>query len=191
MVASNEPPKFLSISFHTKFFPFLLWQRLRPGKSENRSPLAEHVAEGVPMEFTILTVLSIGATFFGAGAALGKNSVIGWIFGILGVGGFIALLINSIRSQEGCRPSFDLLRIPVFFFFIILGITIGIYIGKLEHSCWLGILFGLTGLLAGYIVGILAGLWIQYLGWMAKIFDLLAGLAIIGVVILDLVLLFG
>jgi hypothetical protein len=36
-----------------------------------------------------------------------------------------------------------------------------------------------VGLLGGYVLGIFAGVWLQYLGWMAVIVSMLAGLAAI------------
>jgi hypothetical protein len=145
----------------------------------------------VPMEFTILTVLSAGAALFGFMAAMGKNSIWGCIFGIAGLGVFMALLVFSIRSQAGTRPSYESFSLAFFFLFPTLGIAIGIFMGALEHSRSLGLICSLAGLLAGYVPGIFAGLWIQRLGWIAKFLEMLAGVVMIGVVVLALVLFFG
>jgi hypothetical protein len=97
---SNNPPRFFSFAFHTHFFPSLLWRRLRPKKQEYQSPFSNHI----PMEFTILTILSMTAGVAGLVAGFGRGSIIGWGLGGLGVAGFLALLIGSIRSEMGNRP---------------------------------------------------------------------------------------
>lgn len=48
------------------------------------------------------------------------------------------------------------------------------------HSPWLGALVSLAGLIGGYVLGILAGLRLQHLGWLAVMVSMLAGLAAIG-----------
>ncbi len=187
----NESPTFLSWAFHLKFFPSILWRLLWPKKTELGPPLSGHLVNHVPMEFTILTILSAGAALFGFMAVIGNNSILGWVFGITGIGGFMALLVSSIRFQAGTRPSYESFSIAFFCFFLTLGIAIGIFIGALEHSRSLGLICCFAGLLPGYVSGIFAGLWIQRLGWIAKFLEMLAGVAIIGMVVLALVLLFG
>ena len=48
-----------------------------------------------------------------------------------------------------------------------------------------------AGLVAGYVLGILAGLGLQYLGWIAEWLDSLALPACVGMIVVDLVLLSG
>ena len=49
----KEPPGFLSLEFHTKFFPALLWRLLRPQKREYESTFAGHIT----LEYPVLTVI--------------------------------------------------------------------------------------------------------------------------------------
>jgi len=100
------------------------------------------------------------------------------------------LLINSILSRKD-PPNYENFLIGVFFFFMILGLTAGIFTGSLHHLLMLGLLAGTVGLIAGYLLGILAGLWFQYLGWVATLLNILAGLAVLGMFVVDIVLLFG
>jgi hypothetical protein len=118
------------------------------------------------------------------------GSVIGWILSGIGLAGIVAFFINSIFSRNG-PPSYDGFLAGIFFLFVSLGITSGVFIGALEHSFALGLLAGAGGLVAGYGIGILAGLWLQYLGWMAGLLNGMSYLAILGMFVVDLVLLAG
>ncbi len=162
----------------------MLWTRLRPKKTEETGVRFSHNTE-----FTILLVVCLILAVIGSSLAL-KGSVAGWILGILGVGGISAILVFSILSQAGAKPSYDAFLAGPFFFLVFLGLSIGIYIGKVEYSFSWGLLSGALGVFLGYVFGIFAGLWFQYLGWVASIVDMLLGLAIIGMMIVDLVLLF-
>lgn len=188
MVISNIPPKFLSLSFHTKFFPALLWQRFRTRKEEEyQSPFASHGQ----MEFIIaLTVCSV-LTAIGIPSAISEGSIIGWLIGGIGIAGILTLLILSVKSGLEGIPSYNDFLMGFFFFFITLGISAGIFNGSLKHSQSLMVWGSLSGLIAGYVIGIFAGLYMQYLGWIAVLLNTLAGVSIIGMVIVDLVLLFG
>jgi tryptophan-rich sensory protein len=186
MDTSNEKPRFLSLVFHLNFFPSLLWRQLRQKGDEYQPSFSNHV----PIEFTVLTVVSIAAGAFGFVSAFSTGSATGWIFGIAGLGIFLALLIKSIHSEKGHRPSFENFRTAIFLFFIFLGITIGLTAGIIyQLTFWQKILTGTTGLFAGYTAGIFAGLHIQRLGWIGRLFDVLALAAIAGMVILDIVML--
>ncbi len=188
MVLNNIPPKFLSLSFHTKFFPALLWQRLRPRKEEEyQSPFANHI----PMELIItLTICSV-LTAIGIPSAMSDGSIIGWLIVSIGVAGILALIIISVKSGLEEPPSYNDFLMGIFFFFVALGISAGIFNGSLKHSHLLMVLGSLTGLFAGYVIGIFTGLYMQYLGWIAVLLNTLAGVSIVGMVIVDLVLLFG
>ena len=87
-------------------------------------------------------------------------------------------------------PSYDGFLIGIFFFFIALGISAGAF-SMLSHSLPFGLLVGLGGLIAGYLLGIFAGLWLQYLGWLSEMVNGLAWLAVFGMFFVDLVLLAG
>jgi hypothetical protein len=184
MASNVTPPSILSIEFHTKFFPQLLWSRLRPKKTEQ-----EGIAFPPPMEFIMAPLVCVALAGVGLPWALNRGSIIGWILSIIGLGGLLAIFIFSILSQRGNRPTYDDFLIGVFFFFLFLGITAGICIGTFKHSLSLGLLSGTAGLFFGYVMGIFAGLWFQYLGWMAAFVNTLSGLAIGGMVIADLALL--
>jgi hypothetical protein len=76
-----------------------------------------------------------------------------------------------------------------FFFFLVFGLSAGVFIGALEHyPLFQCLLIGAAGLLAGYVMGILAGFGLQYIGWLA-VLDPLAGLIVSEVPVVDLVLL--
>jgi hypothetical protein len=141
------------------------------------------------LEFTILVLISKVAAIAGLGAGIYRGSIVGWGVGILGLAAFAFFLVGSIRSQMGTRPSFDSFGIGIFFFFVLLGITVGLFEGALHHSKPLAGWGGLAGFVAGYGTGILAGLGIQYLGWIGGLFSHLAVAGTVGLIVLDCVLL--
>ena len=102
----------------------------------------------------------------------------------------MALLVSSVRSQWGTRPTYDDFLAGIFFFFVSLGILLGIPVGISHRSFLLGACVSLAGLVAGYVLGIFSGLWAQRIGWMALAVNALAGLAaiIIGLAFLILLL---
>jgi len=176
-------PSIFSFDFHTKFFPQLLWSRSRGKKKEEGSTRFSH-----NIEFMMLFVLCLILTAIGVPLALRHGSAVGWILGILGIGGILTILIFSILSEIGTKPSFDNFLVWTFFFFIFLGLSIGMFAGNTDHLLPSILLRGVLGLFFGYFIGILAGLWFQYLGWIASIINSLLGLAIIGMIIVDFVL---
>ncbi|OGW07140.1 MAG: hypothetical protein A2889_10765 [Nitrospinae bacterium RIFCSPLOWO2_01_FULL_39_10] len=186
MVISNIPPKFLSLEFHTKFFPSLLFNRLRP-KEEEGTSFVPHVS----LVFTVAMAFCVILIVKGIPYALANQSIIGWMVGGTGIAGILAIFIFNIYSQWGIKPTYDDFLIGIFFFFVSLGISAGIFNGSLKHSQLLMVWGSLTGLFAGYVIGIFAGLYMQYLGWIAVLLNMLAGVSIIGMVLVDLVLLFG
>lgn len=103
-----------------------------------------------------------------------NGSVVGWILSMLGVGGTVVLVIISMIDQRGERPSYDDFLTGVFFFFVVLGVFIGIPAGMEAHSFPVGFLAGLAGLVSGYIIGIIGGFWLQYLGWVAIVINMIA-----------------
>ena len=74
---------------------------------------------------------------------------------------------------------------------MVLAVSAGTFVGTVGHSLLSGLLVGLGGLFAGYPLGILAGLWLQYLGWLSEMVNGLAWLAVIGMLLVDLVFLSG
>jgi hypothetical protein len=177
------PPRFLSVEFHTRFFPAFLWGRLRH---------KQRTGSGFNSSFELYLVLTICVVLVAIGvpAALSHRSIAGWIIGAIGAAGFLAMLIISILSRRGAPPSYDGFLVGFFFFFVVFGLSAGIFIGALVHyPLFQGLLVGAAGLLAGYLMGILAGLALQYIGWLAAVLDPLAGLVVFGMLVVDLVLL--
>jgi hypothetical protein len=100
------------------------------------------------------------------------------------------LILQSVSSARGDRISYARFRPAVFLFFVVLGASIGLFVGEVAyHSLPLGLTAATIGLVAGYVVGVFAGLWIQRLGWIGIFLDVLAGSAIIGMLLVDLLLL--
>ncbi|MBM4272404.1 MAG: hypothetical protein FJ139_09680 [Deltaproteobacteria bacterium] len=78
----------------------------------------------------------------------------------------------------------------IFLFFVFIGITTGLAIATGYHFGYgLKVAAGVAGLFSGYVTGIYAGLWVQYLGWMAALLDIIALAAIAGMIILDIIML--
>ena len=186
MDENSKSPPFFSLDFHIKFFPALLWRLLHPKNRRYASTFAGHIS----LELPVMAVVSIILGIYGFSAAIGSGSIIGWVCGILGLCGFIYLLINSIRSSKDQKPSFEYFRIVIFFFFAILGITTGLSVGTIYHFGYgMTIITGLAGLIPGYIVGVFGGIYAKYLGWMASLLDIIALAAIAGMIVLDIVML--
>ena len=169
MAPDSHPPNFFSREFHGSFFPGVLKERLR---------FRKNAVEGVT--FTSTTEMFISLAVCVVLAVIGipsavEGAVWGWILSILGIGGTIVLVVISVRGQRGERPSYDDFLIGVFLFFVALGILIGIAVGMEARSFWVGLLASLAGLVAGYVVGILGGMWLQGLGWIAVVINMVAG----------------
>lgn len=182
-VKTEMPPRFLSIEFHVRFFPGLIWSRLRQ---------AERTGTGFSSIFEIYVAFAICVILVAIGipGALSHKSVTGWLIGGIGLAGILALLANSIFSHKDA-PSYDRFLTGVFFFFLALGMTAGVLAGKLNHSLSLGLFSGSGALVAGYLLGIPAGLWLQRLGWFSGVVNGLAWLATFGMLFVDMVLLAG
>jgi hypothetical protein len=178
-------PPFFSLEFHFRFLPGVIWRR-RAGKREPRSPFANHF----PTELLLVLVACIIAILVGLPASH-NGSLVGGIAASLGTIGLIALFVQSVCNQWGRRPTFDEFLAGVFVFLTLLGGTIGLMIGWIEHFGGLTWAMAAGGLVVGYLVGIGAGLWGQTLGWIAKQVEGLAFLGCIGLIVLDLVILFS
>lgn len=142
------------------------------------------------MEMMIALALCLVLAGVGIPLALSKGSIIGWILSIIGVGGGAVLLISSVATQWGNRPTYSDFLMGIYFLFVSLGIFVGIPVGMDKHSPWLGVLTSLAGLLVGYVLGIFAGFRLQHLGWIAVPIDLLAGFAAIVIGTAFLIMLF-
>jgi len=182
---TEKPPTFFSLQFHLRFFPALIWNLLSQPKEVYRSPFSDHL----PVEYIVAPALCVIAVAIGFPVLLGKGAWWGWLFLIPGAAGFAGLLAASVRSVWGQKPDYRDFRPAIFFFFLFLGPTAGLLAGSIEHSPALKTAGTIGGLAAGYILGILAGLWVQVLGWMGRFLDVFALGGIAGMIILDLVLL--
>jgi hypothetical protein len=182
IVNNQKQPRFFSLKFHTHFFPVLLWRRLRHKERSGTT--------FVPLENYLVIAICVVLTAIGLPHALNHHSIIAWLSVGIGVAGIVTLAIASICSRNE-SPSYVDFLFGIFYFLVILGITAGIFAGSLEHSFSLGLLASAAGLVLGYVLGIFAGLWLQYLGLLAVVLNVLAFPAIIGLVVLDLVLLLG
>lgn len=177
-------PNFLSLEFHFRFFPALLWKRLRTGGERGGTGFT------LPLEFPVLFVVCCVLVIIGLPGAIDKKSVVGWIMSGIGLLGILFLIINSLTSRKDAL-SYDNFLPGIFFFFVLLGITAGIFTGSLNHSFRMGFLAVLGGLIVGYLIGIYTGLWFQRFGWLASIINGMAWLGVIGMIVLDMVLLAG
>lgn len=183
-----NPPGFLSLAFHTSFFPGLIRDRLGGHRKQKES-----YDSGFSSNTGYYVVLIICFLLIAVGLpdAISHRTVIGWVAAGIGAAGIVALLINGIVSCKN-PPSYEYFLTGVFFFFVTLGITTGVFIGTLEHSLSQGLLAGAGGLIAGYFIGILAGLWFQHLGWLfSGMVNSIAWFAVLGMFFVDLVLLTG
>jgi hypothetical protein len=176
-------PEFYSLAFHTRFFPRVLLNRLRPRGLAGSGFFT--------FDYFVALAICLFLVFIGTPMAMHKRSIVGWLLFSMGLLGLIFLCIQSIASQWRERPSYDSFLIGFFFLFITMGLTSGVYVGTHQHSLILSLLAGAAGLLAGYLLGIFAGLQFQRLGWLAALLNILVGIAIISLIIFDAVLLFG
>jgi hypothetical protein len=174
MGADMTPPRFFSRDFHTEFFPRVLKDHLPRKKREGQGTTFTSTTEMI-IGLAVCVILAV----IGIPSAWTQGSVFGWILTIIGVGGIVGLVILSVGGSWGNRPTYDDFLIGIFFFFVSLGLFIGIPIGMDRHSFWLGLSASLVGLVGGYALGILAGLHLQRLGWMAVILNMLAAFAAI------------
>lgn len=145
-------PPFLSIRFHLQYFPALIWRRIRPRAEEPRPSFANHGSA----EYFLIMAVCVIAFVVGLPAAL-HGSVVGVMAAGLGFIGIAAILIFSVVSVRGTYAGFEDFRIWVFFFFVMLGVTVGIFSGSLDHSTSKSLLYAAGGLAVGYPIGIGAG----------------------------------
>ena len=182
---TDTPPRLLSVEFHTRFFPALLRSRLCT-KHQTRSGFSPSFERYLALIVCIVLVAT------GIPAVLSRGSLAGWIASVIGAAGILAMLVKSVASHRGAYPSWAGFLVGFFIFFLSLGLSTGIFIGTIEHyPIFHGVLTCAAGLIAGYVLGILAGFMMQYLGWLASVIDRMASLAVLGLLVLDLVLLTG
>jgi len=175
--------KLFSPAFHkTVFLPFL-FQRLRPKKEKRKTSFGG----GLPYEYTILAGVTMWLMVIGF---INYQSIIGMTAGVFGVCGFVPLLVSSIRSRVKCgqKPLLEDFRVSPFLFMVLFGLTAGLLPVVDQHSIWFKILGATGGLMIGYFVGILSGLWIQSLGWMSSVIEVVLWPAMVGMIIVSIIL---
>ncbi len=177
----NDPPSLLSLQFHSDFFPRLLGSKLSPNKKEPPETSFNHNLGRTVMVFASMALLA-----FGVPLALGPNAMIGWPLVILGMIGILFILVDSIAGQKGLKPNFGDFHVWIFFFFVFLGFSGGLFLASVNHQPRpLVFAAGVLGIPPGYAAGIPAGLWSQNLGWVSGLLNGLAGAALIGLVVVD------
>lgn len=134
------------------------------------------------MELTLLPIACIVLIAMGLPGAL--RGAIPGILSLVGAGGLVALLVIALRSTLQEPVSYDAFSASVFFFIVLLGASAGLF----RAPAWL---WTPAGAAAGYLLGLLAGLWNQKLGFLAFLPVLAARMGIVGLIVADLALLFG
>jgi len=182
-----NPPPFFSSDFHFRFFPrlikYLVFEKGRDSKRHGSGFSSV-------TEYMVIFVAAVISLLGGLPSALGSGSLMGYIFSIAGGAGIIALFVMSIAGQSGYKPTYDGFRIFTFLFCVFLGITCGMVLGHaLDSVYFLKGLLAITGMAGGYVAGIFAGLWIQRLGWIEELLNVLAGLCVVSFIVLDLIML--
>ena len=181
------PPSVFSSDFHLRFFPAVIRRRLQPSGERSESPFAHHIA----IEYPLMLALAIVLASVGLPSMVVHHSVGAGILGVIGMAGAVALVWQSIYAERGARPTFEAFRIGVFLFFVTLGLTTGLLLGVKAHSHFREVLGATAGLALGYALGIVGGLWVQRLGWISAWVELAGGLSVVGLVVVDLVMMFG
>jgi hypothetical protein len=108
--------------------------------------------------------------------------------GVLGIAGFLALLVWSGWSRRGVPLSYDDFHPGPFFFLALLGLTAGLWLGASRHSPLWALAGAVVGACVGYVLGILSGLWIQALGPVGMFLGFVTYLALIVLVGVDALL---
>lgn len=183
--SEDSIPGFLTLAFHRDFFiPFII-KTLNTRKSETRTHFADHF----PFEYVVLFIITMAGVITGIYAYLSEGSVFGGITGLLASAGFSALIIFSIRSRSDSRVIWRRFMISTFMFFMLAGMSIGLYAGMLIWNSDLAkIVLGISGFFAGYIAGIFAGLYMQCLGWTGQIMNIILVPVMIGLIIVDIII---
>jgi hypothetical protein len=178
-------PSVLSARFHLQYFPALLWRRIGPrAADEPRVSFSNHGS----LEQLIILIVCATAVVIGLPFAL-QGSVTGIIGAGIGAVGVAGVIVVSVMGA-GASAGFAGFRCWVFCAVVLLGVTVGLFAGSLEHSHTRALVYAAIGLAAGYPLGILAGLFAQRLGWIAGLLDSLAMVALLGLIVVDIVLAF-
>jgi len=182
---ASPVPGFFTTAFHKDFFLPLLVRAARGQAAGSRSPFEAHV----PLELPVLFVASIVAVVIGFPAWQAHGSILGAAAAVAGAAGVLALLVHSIGTPPSRDDLWAGFMAPTFAVCVFLGLTIGLFTGALLWKTALAKCAGAgAGLVAGYVVGIGAGLAMQWLGWVGRLLQAFAIPAIVGLSVLDIVL---
>ena len=177
-------PSVLSPAFHLHFFPRLLWS-LRPRLGPpTPGPFAGHALA----EHTFLPVLAILVLVTGTNLAGGDHPAIGWALSAAGGAGLAALVVHAVWTRPRQVLTWQGFAVTVFALALATGMAAGLILA-LRLPAVEVLSLTLAGLLVGYVTGLAAGFWVQALGYMEGLVRFLAGVAVIGVGLVDLLLL--
>jgi len=182
--SENKIPGFFTLAFHRDFFlPFII-KALNTRKTETRT----HFADYFPFEYVVLFIITMAGVITGIYAYLSEGSVFGGITGLIASAGFAALIVFSIRSKSDREILWRRFMITTFMFFMLAGLSIGLYTGMLIWNSYIAKLAcGIIGLALGYFAGIVAGLYMQCLGWTGQIINIIMIPIMIGLSIIDII----
>lgn len=182
--SEDKTPGFLTIAFHRDFFlPFII-ESLNTRKIETRTHFADHF----PFEYVVLFIITMTGVITGIYAYLSEGSVFGGITGLLASAGFAALIVFSIRSKSDREILWRRFMITTFMFFMLAGLSVGLYTGMLTWNSYISkLVFGIIGLVSGYFAGIFAGLYMQCLGWTGQLINIIMIPVMIGLCIVDII----
>lgn len=177
----EDTPPLYSLAFHLRFLPALLTSRFqthaKPAARAAISPLG-----------TILVVCAV-LMMAGTHAYSTYPLLVLVLFGLAGLGlGYVVIL--SAHEARGTRPSYQGFLFGLFFFAIFLGLGAGVILGANEPA-WQKWILASFGAFVGYWLGLVAGLQGQRLGFVSQLLDGLSLPAIIGLITVEIVLLFG
>lgn len=178
-----------TLGYHLRFVPALI--RARLGPQPQATGFASHAGMMVPIAIVIALVLfSIGLP----GMVEGGFDPVSALLTLLGGGGLLAIIGMSIADAWHEPRSYQRFEPAVFFFLLLLGISIGLFIVRLDReglgtAAYATILSGST--LAGYAAGLLLGYWWQALGIFGRFLSVLMYPMLIGLLVTDLVIMSG
>lgn len=182
---TDNAPKFWSLAFHCRYFPRLLARRLRPTPAPN-IPLPISSSEAR----LGLVLAACGAM---AIAAIRAEDHYPWLADgllLMAASGLLYVLLSSLKAAQGLRPCWQGFLLGLFTTMLFLGLSAGAILGIQENG-WHKWLHLAAGVFAGYWLGLLAGFQGQRLGFFARAMEKLSLPANIGLLIVDLLLLFG
>lgn len=184
--SDDRPLDLFSIPFHRDFFlPFII-----NSINARKSNTSTHFADFFPYEYVVLFMITMTGVVTGIYAYLSEGSVFGGITGLLASAGFAALMVFSIRSRSDREILWKRFMITTFMFFMLAGLSLGLYTGMLVFNSFLSkFIFGIAGMIAGYFVGIPAGLYMQSFGWTGQLINIIMIPVMIGLCIIDIVVL--